>query len=288
METKVDEPQQEIVKAEPQAIQRIEIPADAPLMTRLAMMMEAGIKIDIVLLEGLAKLNRENKADLAREAFNVALAAFKSEVPQISKNRTVGYTAKGQHVGYKHVTLDLITNTINPFLSKHGLSTTWDTENLQDGSIKVTCELAHEMGHFKKVSLAEKKDTTGSKNSIQSGGSTITYLKRYTLECVTGITAVDDDDDGAGAGNNTQEAPAFKPLTPADIAVIDAICAKIEPAGPGFVINKKRIGALLIEHNRAKLIMANVAKGAAWVMTHGDHDLYEPIKLDDEKPGKFE
>jgi hypothetical protein len=82
--------------------------------------------------------------------------------------------------------------------------------------------------------------------------------------------------------------PAFKPITADEFDAIDAICEKLKPAEPGFVINKKRIGSLLLERNRAGLVMSNVEKAAAWVMKFGDHDLYEPINPDAEIPGSFE
>jgi hypothetical protein len=44
------------------------------------------------------------------------------------------------------------------------------------------------------------KDTSGSKNAIQSIASTITYLQRYTLFAATGLAADDQDDDGKAAG----------------------------------------------------------------------------------------
>ena len=37
---------------------------------------------------------------------------------------------------------------------------------------------------------------TGSKNAIQAIGSTVSYLCRYTLLCVTGLATSDPDDDG--------------------------------------------------------------------------------------------
>ncbi|MFQ8890671.1 MAG: ERF family protein, partial [Bilophila wadsworthia] len=41
-------------------------------------------------------------------------------------------------------------------------------------------------------------DNTGSKNTVQSMGSAITYARRYSLSALVGVVA-DDDDDGEGA-----------------------------------------------------------------------------------------
>ena len=48
--------------------------------------------------------------------------------------------------------------------------------------------------------MTAQADTSGSKNAIQSIGSTITYLERYSLLALTGLAAHEMDDDGkAGA-----------------------------------------------------------------------------------------
>ena len=60
----------------------------------------------------------------------------------------------------------------------------------------MTCILAHKDGHSEETTLTAPPDTSGSKNAIQSTGSSVTYLKRYTLEAVTGIVTSDDDNDG--------------------------------------------------------------------------------------------
>ena len=55
------------------------------------------------------------------------------------------------------------------------------------------------MGHSEKATLTAGPDASGSKNSIQAIGSSVTYLKRYTFEAVTGVVTTDDDDDANSA-----------------------------------------------------------------------------------------
>lgn len=43
-------------------------------------------------------------------------------------------------------------------------------------------------------------DTGGAKNAIQARASAQTYLQRYTLKAITGLSEQDDDDDGRGSG----------------------------------------------------------------------------------------
>jgi hypothetical protein len=66
--------------------------------------------------------------------------------------------------------------------------------------VSVTCVVTHEGGHFEETTLHAGADNSGGKNSIQSIGSTITYLQRYTLKPALGLAAARDDD-GQAAGD---------------------------------------------------------------------------------------
>ena len=52
------------------------------------------------------------------------------------------------------------------------------------------------MGHQECTSLSAFPDESGGKNSIQAIGSTVSYLERYTLLSITGLSTQDQDDDG--------------------------------------------------------------------------------------------
>ena len=161
-----------------------------------ATMIQAAIQggADLDKLAQLLELQERWEANEARKAYNKAMAAFKANPPKIIKDRRVGYKSKGQFVGYQHASLANVTEAISSALSKHGLSASWTTE--QNGAVVVRCKITHEMGHFEETSLSAPADTTGSKNSIQAIGSTITYLERYTLLALTGLATYDMDDDG--------------------------------------------------------------------------------------------
>jgi len=141
----------------------------------------------------LMTLKREYEKDEARKAYHEAMTAFKSNPPKIFKDKTVSF---GQ-TKYNHATLGNVTETISAELSKHGLSASWTTK--QNGSIEVTCRITHVKGHSEETTLAAGADTSGSKNSIQAIGSTITYLERYTLLALTGLATYEQDDDGQSA-----------------------------------------------------------------------------------------
>lgn len=152
----------------------------------------------MITLEKLLTLQERWEANEAKKAYNVAMAEFKANPPKIDKDKTVAYdTSKGK-TSYHHASLANVTDKINEALSKYGLSASWFTK--QNGEILVTCKIAHIMGHSEETTLSAPADTSGSKNSIQAIGSTITYLCRYTLLCLTGLATEDQDDDGNSAG----------------------------------------------------------------------------------------
>lgn len=142
-------------------------------------------------MEGVQQLIELVKFNDQREAerlFNQAFTAAQREFPAILKSK------KGHNSNY--APYSAIVAAIRPVLDNHGLSFRHETETGE--KIKVACILAHEAGHSERSSMIADADTSGSKNSIQSIGSSITYLKRYTLEAVTGVVTIDDDTDGNG------------------------------------------------------------------------------------------
>jgi len=72
-------------------------------------------------------------------------------------------------------------------------SYTWAQKEVE-GQIEITCIVKHVQGHYETTSLKAAKDDTGAKNNIQSIGSSVSYLKRYTLANSLGLS-VDQDDD---------------------------------------------------------------------------------------------
>jgi hypothetical protein len=154
---------------------------------------------DIDTLERIMALQERWEKAQAIKAFYRALGAFQSEVPEIPQTKRVKFKASGNVVEYTYAPLPKIKEIIQPCLDKHGLSYRWEFENMEDGKIKGTCILTHEAGHSESSFLVADRDTSGSKNSIQSIGSARTYLQRYTIIAVLGLTSVEEDNDGAFA-----------------------------------------------------------------------------------------
>ena len=147
-------------------------------------------------LEKLMALQERWEANQARKAFDKALAKAKAEIPVIPKNKLVDFPNKNSsgRTTYSYEDLAGIAEIINPHLSKNGLSYRFRTTVEPNGQVCVTCILSHEDGHTEENSLLGPRDTSGNKNSIQSMGSAVTYLQRYTLKAALGLAASKDDD----------------------------------------------------------------------------------------------
>jgi hypothetical protein len=153
---------------------------------------------DLEQLEKLLSLQERWEQNEAKKAYNKAMAAFKASSPIIEKDRHVGYsTAKGK-TSYSHASLFNIVNTITNELSKHGLSVSWRTKQTEK-LITVSCVISHHLGHSEENSISAPADDSGSKNSIQAIGSTISYLQRYSALSILGLATQDMDDDGRSA-----------------------------------------------------------------------------------------
>jgi len=166
-------------------------PATPMTLIQLAVSQNA----DIDKLEKLMELQMRWEANEAKKAFVSAMNAFKAEPPEIIKNRSVSFGAG--KAAYDYASLDQVCTQVTHGLSKHGISHRWRVEQ-RDGIIRVTCILTHDMGHSEETSLEGSADTSGSKNSIQAIGSSVTYLERYSLLAATGLAVKNADNDGAG------------------------------------------------------------------------------------------
>ena len=141
----------------------------------------------------------------AKKAYDAAFASFKAEAVQIIKGKLI---TDGPLKGKSHAELCDVVDAVTPALSKHGLSSSWKITKDDPAWMEVTCYLRHVGGHEESVSMGGPPDAGGAKNAIQARASTKTYLERYTLKGITGLSERNDDDDGSGrnAGKDLREA----------------------------------------------------------------------------------
>lgn len=152
--------------------------------------------LDIDKLEKLLSMKERWDKAQAEKAFTAALTDFQEECPDLRKTKKVSFeTRTGGTTEYHYAPLGDIDRQIKSLLKKYGLSKTWKIIEA-NGKIKVACIIKHIEGHAETTEMEADADTSGSKNPIQAKGSTVEYLKRYTLIGALGLTTADQDIDG--------------------------------------------------------------------------------------------
>jgi hypothetical protein len=144
----------------------------------------------------------------AKKAYDAAFANFKAEAVQIIKGRKV---TDGPLKNKSYAELHDVVDAVTPALSKHGLSSSWKLTKDDKDWMEVTCYLRHVGGHEESVSMGGPPDAGGAKNAIQARASTKTYLERYTLKGITGLSEKEDDTDG-NAPTGDLRGPVMKDL----------------------------------------------------------------------------
>jgi len=121
-----------------------------------------------------------------------AMAKFQEEVKQPFRD------ADNPFFKSKYVPLENVVEAIHDIAPKHGLSFVQFPLNDDTGRVGVSTLLMHESGEwieFPPVFFEAEKQTP------QGYGALITYIKRYSLSAIFGITS-DQDDDGNESSQN--------------------------------------------------------------------------------------
>ena len=182
-----------VARVEPKRQELTLAPDGSPMAGALAFLQNGG---NIEQLNQMMDLQARWEANEARKAFTVAMAGFKAEPITIYKAKNVSFTTRdGDTTSYNHAELSDVTDGVGPALAKHDLAYRWNIHQ-DGGAIKVDCILTHARGHFEMVTLQAAPDASGKKNAIQQVASTTTYLQRYTLLAITGMSTKGMDDDG--------------------------------------------------------------------------------------------
>jgi hypothetical protein len=185
-----------VARVEPKQ-QMMPAPAESPMGSALAFLKSGG---NIEQLNQMMDMQARWEANEARKAFTAAMTGFKAEPVVIYKKKNVYFKSKngGQDTDYNHAELSDVTDAVGPALAKHDLAYRWNIHQAS-GSITVDCILTHIAGHFETVTMAAGPDNSGNKNAIQQVASTTTYLQRYTLLAITGMSTKGMDDDARTA-----------------------------------------------------------------------------------------
>jgi len=182
-----------IQHAQPQALSASQAQSFMSIVERVALMPD----INMDALERMLDMQERIMKRDAESAFNAAMAEMQCEIPTIAER------AKG-HGTIKYATLEDISDIVKPIMKTHGFAISFKVEHAQAG-LSVTGILMHRAGHRESTTMLLPLDTSGSKNAVQSVGSTTSYGKRYVMCALLNITTRGEDDDAYSAVPSSQE-----------------------------------------------------------------------------------
>jgi hypothetical protein len=128
-----------------------------------------------------------------------AFIAFQAEVPSVLKD------GNNPHFKSKYATLPAITESVRPYLAKHGLGFTQSLA-YREGVQLIFTRVMHTSGQWMED---EGYILNPTKNDPQGMASAVTYARRNTLGATCGIVTEEDDD-----GNKASEPAPVKKLPP--------------------------------------------------------------------------
>lgn len=129
------------------------------------------------------------------EHLAVALSSLQGELEDAHKGK--------QGYGYSYADLPSVLSQLRPLLHKHGLSIMQPVSG-HSGEITITTIVMHVSGQYIESAVSVAVDMSNKKmNSLQSSGSAITYLRRYCLMSIIGLSSTDDD--GRSGGDHMDE-----------------------------------------------------------------------------------
>jgi len=136
-------------------------------------------------LKSLKKAPEPTKSTELKELFT-ALAKAQGEM------KSAQLSSENPYFKSKYADLNELIKTSRPALSKNGLSVIQQILPNEDGQNILHTLLCHSSGEW----ISTQMKILPPKSDIQSMGSYITYLRRYSYASLVGITTADEDDDG--------------------------------------------------------------------------------------------
>ncbi len=179
---------------------------------------EAVASLDVEKMRALLEMRREEEQAASVRAHAAALARFQAAVPSVTKN------AAGAH-GARYATLDHILDVTRIPLATEGLAVSFDSEETDDGRLRVWAIVHHALGHSTRASFTVTREAPSKRmNDTQRDGSALSYGRRYALSLALGLSTGDRDDDG-------QAASAAEPLSDEQVANLAALAEEMPDLG---------------------------------------------------------
>lgn len=167
--------------------------------------------IPVERMETIYRMQKEIRADEARQAFTRAKIAMSEHLPVIDENGMLDVKPKdNQKKGYKrrHARMIDVNDAIKPLLRKYGFDLWFEPGVEADGKIAVVAHLDHEEGFGVTGRVPLTVDISGGKNAQQGVGSSHSYGRRYGTVMILNLDSrapQDADDDAVASGKLKNE-----------------------------------------------------------------------------------
>ena len=193
---------QEVTERADEAVEPA-LTAKADAIAELIARAAAGPGADLSQVAVLSALHDQALDRAAKSTFLHAFAALQQELPTIDKNGAILNSAG--KVSYRYAGWEDINDALRPLLFKHGFTLSFRPGGETGGRLTVTGILRHVDGHQDEAVVSLPADASGSMNTVQGVGSSLSYGKRYAAIALLNITSrakEDRDDDGVAAGRS--------------------------------------------------------------------------------------
>jgi hypothetical protein len=126
-----------------------------------------------------------------------ALANAAAKYPPIPQNGKMARGSGGGKREYTYAKIGDLVNVTRPVLAKHGVVHAQTIIEIVTGD-RLTHFLINRLAHGESEQFIETRTSIPYSKNPQDLGSTITYFRRYTTQCLLNL-APDEDDDGSSA-----------------------------------------------------------------------------------------
>lgn len=130
--------------------------------------------------------------NIYRQLFEV-----QKELSTLPKNRTAHK--------YKYTDLDTVVQVIKPIMQKNNIAFVQSIGTAADGGIVLTTRIFNTESEFIEDSVMVPTITDKYLNSAQTLGMSITYMRRYSLCAMLGVTSDEDVDANTDAVKSSEE-----------------------------------------------------------------------------------
>lgn len=160
---------------------------------------------DLEKLKELLEFKREIMKDVRLEAFNTAYVDLQGKLDPVSMRGVIDIGRGGKN--QKYALFEDLHASIRIPMYECGFGLSARVTDPEPGIVAVTTILMHRAGHREETTIRLPYDTSGSKNNVQSRGSSIAYGRRYGAMTILNLAATGDDDDGRAGGGDEAVSP---------------------------------------------------------------------------------